>query len=213
MTEPIKLMVVDDHDVVRAGLSSMLADEADINLVGEAKDGFEAIKKSIELRPDVILMDIFMPGCDGLEAMMRIHEHLPSVKVVILTVSEREEDLLRVLRFGAGGYLLKSANIVEIAKAVRTAAAGEVVLSPHIATRLVAQFREKAGEPMLSSREREILQLLSQGLTNNEIGNRLFISESTVITYLRRLLNKLHLKNRAEAIAYAARQCLTGKAV
>jgi len=211
MSELIRVLVVDDHDVVRAGLAKMLEDEADINIIGEAKDGFEAIKKTLELNPDVILMDIFMPGCDGLEAMMRIQEHLPSAKVVILTVSEREEDLLKVLRLGAAGYLLKSASITEIAKAVRMVATGEAVLSPHMATTLVAQVREKAGEPMLSSREKEIIQLLSEGLTNTEIGDRLFIGESTVRTYLRRLLSKLHLKNRSEAIAYAARYYLTGK--
>ena len=154
-----------------------------------------------------------MPRCNGLEAMKKIYELLPEVKVVILTVSEREEDLIEVLRYGAAGYLLKSSRIDEISRAVRMAAAGEAVLSPNMATRLVAQFRKKVEEPILSSRESEILQLLSGGLTNTEIGDHLYISESTVRTYIHRLLTKLNLKNRAEAIAYAARHYIVGKSV
>ncbi|OGO21389.1 MAG: hypothetical protein A2144_00265 [Chloroflexi bacterium RBG_16_50_9] len=211
MSEPIRVLVVDDHDVVRTGLACMLDAEADINVIGEASDGFDAIKKILKLKPDVILMDIFMPHCDGLEALKKIHEQLPEAKVVILTVSGRDEDMLQGLKYGAVGYLLKSANIDEIIKAVRMAATGEVVLSPNMTARLVAQFREKAGEPVLSSRETEILQLLGKGLNNTEIGNRLFIGESTVRTYINRIINKLNLKNRAEAIVYAAHHYLAGK--
>lgn len=213
MNETIKVLVVDDHHIVRAGLSTMLDTESDITIVGEARDGLEAIEKASIQKPDVILMDIFMPRCNGLEAMKKINELVPDVKVVILTVSEREEDLLEVLRYGAAGYLLKSAQISEISRAVRMAAEGEAVLSPNMATRLVAQFREKLEEPILSTRESEILQLLSSGLTNTEIGERLYISESTVRTYIHRLLTKLNLKNRAEAIAYAARHYIMGKTV
>jgi len=213
MNETIKVLVVDDHHVVRAGLTNMLDAEIDIKIVGEACDGLEAIDKASSLKPDVVLMDIIMPRCNGLEAMKKINEILPNVKVVILTVSEREEDLLEVLRYGATGYLLKSAQINEISRAVRMAAAGEAVLSPNMATRLVAQFREKVEEPIPSSRESEILQLLGGGLTNTGIGDRLYISESTVRTYIHRLLTKMNLKNRAEAIAYAARHYIVGKTV
>ena len=205
MAEAIRVLIVDDHAVVRAGLAKILGAESDITIVGEAEDGLEAIEKAVELKPDVILMDIFMPRCTGLEATVAIKQKLADARLLILTVSEREEDLLQALRFGAQGYLLKSATITEVADAVRMVAAGEAMLSPHIVTRLVTEFRGKADEPALSEREAEVLQLLGEGLTNTEIARRLFIGESTVRTYLRRLLEKLQLKNRGEAIAYAAR--------
>ena len=209
MAKVIRVLVADDHPVVCAGLVKILGVESDISIVGEANDGLEAINKALELKPDVILMDIFMPRCSGLEATIAIREKLPDAKVLILTISEREEDLFQALRFGAQGYLLKSATITEVADAVRMLAAGEAVLSPYIVTRLVAEFRERADEPALSDRETEVLQLLGGGLTNTEIANRLFISESTVRTYLHRLLDKLHLRNRAEAIAYAVRHLVS----
>lgn len=205
MAKLIRALVVDDHAVVRAGLTNILKAESDIEVVGEARDGLEAVNKALELKPDVILMDILMPHCSGLEATVAIKERLPSARVLILTISEKEEDLFQALRLGAQGYLLKGASIPEVVDAVRTVAADEVMLSPHMVTRLVAELREKANGPTLSARETEILQLLGDGLTNTEIAQRLFISESTVRTYLHRLLDKLHLKNRAEAVAYAAR--------
>jgi DNA-binding NarL/FixJ family response regulator len=211
MAEAIRVLIADDHAVVRAGLVNILGAESDITIVGEAKDGLEAIEKALELKPDVILMDIFMPRCTGLEALVAIRQKLADARLLILTVSDREEDLLQALRFGAQGYLLKSATITEVADAVRMVAAGEATLSPHIVTRLVAELREKANGPALSERETEVLHLLGEGLTNTEIASRLFISESTVRTYLRRLLEKLHLKNRGEAIAYAARHPLLSK--
>ena len=211
MTEPIRVLVVDDHAVVRAGLTNTLEAELDINVVGEASNGLEAIKKAVELKPDVILMDIFMPGCSGLEATVAIMEQLPGARILIITISEQEEDLLQALRFGAQGYLLKSATIDEMVQAVRMTATGESALSPHIAAKLVAEFRGKDAEPRLSTREMDVLQLLGEGLINTEIANRLFIGESTVRTYLRRLLLKLHLRNRGEAIAYAAGHHLTSK--
>ena len=210
MDKAIRVLIADDHAVVRAGLVKILGAEPDITIVGEAEDGLEAIGKALELKPDVILMDIFMPRCSGLEATVAIRQKLNDTRLLILTVSDREEDLLQALRFGAQGYILKSASITELADAVRKVAAGEAMLSPHILTQLVAEFRQKADEPELSAREGEVLQLLGDGLTNTEIAYRLFIGESTVRTYLRRLLDKLHLKNRGEAIAYAARH-LNGK--
>jgi len=205
MAKVIRVLVVDDHAVVRAGLANILGAESDINIVGEARDGLEAISKALELKPDVILMDIFMPRCSGLEAIVTIKESFPDASVLILTVSDQEEDLFQALRFGAQGYLVKGATIDEVVEAVRRTAAGEVMLSPHIASRLVAEFRERADEPKLSTREAEVLQLVGEGFTNTEIGNRLFIGESTVRTYLSRLLDKLHLRNRAEAVAYSTR--------
>ena len=211
MGKEIRVIVADDHAVVRAGLVNILGADSDIEIVGEARDGLEAISKTLELNPDVILMDIFMPGCSGLEAMVVIRQKLPDIRVLIITISEREDDLFQALRLGAQGYLLKSASIIEVVEAVKRTAAGEAMLSPHIATRLVAEFREKADEPRLSARETEVLNLLGEGMTNTEIANRLFITESTVRTYLQRLLDKLHLKNRAEATAYAARHQLISK--
>lgn len=209
MAEKITVLVADDHAVVRTGLATILGEQPDIIIIGEAKDGLEAISKALELKPDVILMDIFMPNCTGLDAMISIRESLPDARVLILTVSEHEDDLFRALRFGAQGYLLKSANIDEVADAVRQVASGEAMLSPHIATRLVAEFRKKDDEPKLSAREMEVLQLVGEGLTNTRIADRLFISESTVRTYLRRLLDKLHLSHRTEAMAYALRHGVT----
>jgi two-component system NarL family response regulator len=191
--------------VVRSGLVKILEAEPDIQVVAQAADGLEASNKALELKPEVILMDIFMPRCSGLEALATIKEKNPQARILILTVSEQEEDLFQALKFGAQGYLLKSATTTEIVDAVRKIAAGEVMLSPGIAAKLVAEFRQKADEPQLSSRETQVLQLLGEGLTNAEIANRLFLTESTVRTYLSRILEKLHLKNRAEAIAYAAR--------
>ena len=211
MGKEIRVLVADDHAVVRAGLVNILGADSDIEIVGEARDGLEAISKTLELNPDVILMDIFMPGCSGLEAMVAIRQKLPDARVLIITISEREEDLFQALRLGAQGYLLKSASITEVVDAVKRTAAGEAMLSPHIATRLVTEFREKADEPRLSARETEVLNLLGEGMTNTEIANRLFITESTVRTYLHRLLDKLHLKNRSEATAYAARHQLISK--
>jgi DNA-binding NarL/FixJ family response regulator len=211
MAEVIKVLVADDHPVIRAGLAKILGAESDITIVGEARDGLEAINKALELKPDVILMDIFMPRCSGLEATVAIRQKLPGARLLILTISEREEDLLQALRLGAQGYLLKSATVTEVAEAVRKTAAGEAMLSPAIAARLVAELRQKAEDKTkLSARETEVLQLVGEGLTNAEIAQRLFICESTVRTYLRRLMEKLHLRNRAGAIAYAVRH-LTSK--
>ena len=208
MTEQIKVLVVDDHAVVRAGLINILNAEHDINVISQASNGFEAISMAIELDADVILMDVFMPECSGLEAMLAIKEKKPQAKVLILTISDREEDLFQALKFGAQGYLLKSSTVNQVVEAVRRTAAGEAMLSPHIASKLVAEFRGKGDELRLSDREAEVLKLVGEGLTNNEIGSRLFIGESTVRTYLRRLLDKLHLRNRAEATAYAAQRSM-----
>ncbi len=205
MVDAIRVLIADDHAVVRSGLANILGAEPDIKIVGEARDGLEAIQKAVELKPDVILMDIFMPRCSGLEATVAIRQKLDDVKLLILTISDREEDLFKALRFGAQGYLLKSASITEVVEAVRKTAASEAMLSPDIATKLVAEFSNRSNKPKLSTRESEILQLLGEGLTNTEIANRLFIDESTVRTHFRRIRDKLHLRNRAEAIAYATR--------
>jgi DNA-binding NarL/FixJ family response regulator len=204
--EQIKILLADDHAVVRSGLSKILELEPSIKVVGEAKDGYEVVNKAGDLKPDVILMDIMMPRCNGLEAMASIHDKFPKIKVLFLTVSDKEEDLFKAIRYGAQGYILKSASVDELLEAVKRTAAGESMLSPGMATRLIAEFRHKdEADTKLSEREREVLLLVGQGLTNSEIAARLFIGESTVRTHLQRLLYKLNLKNRAEAIAYVTR--------
>jgi DNA-binding NarL/FixJ family response regulator len=206
VVERIKVLLADDHAVVRSGLSKILELEPSIEIVGEAKDGIDTINKAEELKPDIILMDILMPRCNGLEAMASIHEKLPGTKVLFLTVSDNEEDLFKAIRSGAQGYILKSSSVNELLEAVKRTAAGESMLSPGLATRLIAKFRSKdEADNKLSDREKEVLNLVGKGLTNSEIAERLFIGESTVRTHLQRLLYKLNLKNRAEAIAYSAR--------
>jgi len=208
MVEQIRVLVADDHAAVRTGLANILGAEPDITIIGEANDGLEAIKKARELKPGIIFMDIFMPLCNGLEACATIRQELPDTRVLILTVSESEVDLFQALRLGAQGYLLKSATVTEVVDAVRRIAAGEAMLSASMITKLVTELRANSDEPKLSAREVEVLQLLGDGLTNIEIADRLFISESTVRTYLHRLLEKLQLKNRAQATAYAIRHHL-----
>jgi DNA-binding NarL/FixJ family response regulator len=206
MEEKIKVLLVDDHAVVRSGLTKIMELDPDIQIIGEARDGNEAVAKAVESKPDVILMDILMPRCTGLEAMTMIKEKLPQTKVLFLTVSDKEEDLFKALRSGAQGYLLKSASVNEVLDAIKRTAAGESMLSPGLATRLVAEFRQKGdADEKLSEREKEVLKLIGLGLTNAEVGERLYIGESTVRTHLQRILYKLHLKNRGEAIAYASR--------
>lgn len=199
----ITVLVADDHAVVRIGLKRVLESESDIRVIGEAQDGAEAIEKADALSPDVVLTDIYMPRSTGLDVITGIKEKHPDIKIIVLTVSQRDEDLLSAIRLGAQGYLLKSANIDEVVSAVRKCAAGETVLSPSLAGKLVNQFRQVAEKSPLSNREKEVLLLLSSGLSNSEISARLFISENTVRTYLRRLFEKLHLRNRVEAATYA----------
>ena len=209
MSEPVRVLLADGYPVMRTGLANALGSETDIKIIGEAGDAIEAINKALELKPDVIVMEIFMPRGSGLEAIATIKQSLPGAKVLVFTTSDREEDLFQALRSGAQGYLLKSATINEVVDAVRRIASGETMLSPAIATKMAAEFRGRPDESRLSSRQMEVLKLLGEGLTTTEIGNSLFISESTVRTHLRRLLAKLNLRNRTEAAAYAVRHKLT----
>jgi DNA-binding NarL/FixJ family response regulator len=207
--EVVRVLITDDHAVVREGIASALRNEPDIEIVAQACDGREAITKAVELKPDVVIMDISMPNCGGLEATSALVHKLPDTKILILTVSEREEDLFQAVRFGARGYLLKSTPIEEIKLAVRQVASGEAILSPHIAARLLDEFRgAPKPEAQLSSREMEVLKLVGAGLTNREIAERLVVAPDTAKTYLQRIMHKLHLGNRAEAIAYALKRGL-----
>jgi DNA-binding NarL/FixJ family response regulator len=211
MAENTRILIVDDHAIVRSGLISILAGEDKIQVVGEATDGNEAIAKATALQPDVILLDILMPRCTGLEALPVIREKAPDTRILMLTVSAEEKDLFTALKFGAQGYLLKGSGIGEVIGAIKRVAAGEVILSPQMAGSLVSEFRQRQSnkeEIDLSPRELEVLKLVGDGMTNAEIAEKLFLGESTVRTYLSRLLDKLQLRNRAAAVAYATRRGL-----
>jgi DNA-binding NarL/FixJ family response regulator len=205
MAKSIRVMIVDDHSAIRAGLVHILRSEPDIEVIAEAADGQEAIEKALELKPELIIMDISMPIVSGLEATLTIKERLPDTKILIFTVSESEQDLIQAMRFGAEGFILKDSNIEEIAVALRLIAHGETILSPALSQKLVNEFRNKTSESALSIRESEVIELVSQGLTNSEVAEKLYIGETTVRTYLNRVLIKLQLKNRNEAIAYSRR--------
>jgi two-component system NarL family response regulator len=180
----------------------------EFQVVGQASNGSEAVAKASELQPDVVIMDISMPGSTGIEATIALQQRLPQVRVLILTVSEEQEDLFTAIKAGAKGYLLKSVGLEELVNAVRLVANGEAIISPSMAVRLLDEFRqptkEKVEKGPLSGREREILQLVAQGDSNREIAAQLFISETTVKAHLRSILEKLHVKNRAQAVAHAA---------
>ncbi|AGZ44960.1 response regulator [Actinoplanes friuliensis] len=198
----IRLILVDDHPVVRHGLRGMLEAEPDLAVVGEASSGPEGVAVAAELRPDIVLMDLRMPGGDGVEATARILATVPGVRVLVLTTYETDRDILRAIEAGAGGYLLKDASPAELADAVRAAARGETVLSPSVASTLVRQVRSPA-PPALSARETEVLRLVGQGLTNADIGRALFITEATVKTHLLRAFTKLDVADRTAAVTRA----------
>jgi DNA-binding NarL/FixJ family response regulator len=203
----IRILLVDDHPVVRMGLRGMLDAEPDLTVVGEASSGVEGFDRALALTPDIVLMDLRMPGGDGVEATGRILSAAPGVRVMVLTTYESDRDILRAIEAGASGYLLKDASPTELADAVRAAARGETVLAPSVASTLVRQVRSPA-PPALSARETEVLRLVASGLTNGEIGKRLFISEATVKTHLLRVFNKLDVADRTAAVTTAMRHGL-----
>ncbi|MFC7275405.1 response regulator [Paractinoplanes rhizophilus] len=203
----IRLILVDDHPVVRHGLRGMLDAEPDLSVVGEAGSGEAGVSLAAEERPDIVLMDLRMPDGDGVSATERILATVPGVKVMVLTTYESDRDILRAIEAGACGYLLKDASPAELADAVRAAHRGETVLAPSVASTLVRQVRQPA-PPALSSRETEVLRLVAGGLTNADIGKRLFISEATVKTHLLRVFNKLDVADRTAAVTTAMRHGL-----
>ncbi|MBM2621989.1 response regulator transcription factor [Actinoplanes sp. LDG1-06] len=198
----IRILLVDDHPVVRHGLRGMLEAEPDLTVIGEASSGDEGVALAVELRPDVVLMDLRMPGGDGVSATERIVAEASGVRVMVLTTYESDRDILRAIEAGAGGYLLKDASPAELADAVRATARGETVLAPSVASTLVRQVRKPA-PPALSARETEVLRLVARGLTNADIGKQLFISEATVKTHLLRAFNKLDVADRTAAVTTA----------
>lgn len=210
----IRVLLVDDHPVVRTGLRGMLATEPAIEVVGEAGSGAEAVALAAAVTPDVVLMDLRMPGVDGVTATGRIlaaaGAERRDVKVVVLTTYETDADILRAVEAGAVGYLLKDTSPAQLAGAVLAAARGETVLAPSVAARLVNTVRRPGTAPGLSAREVEVLRLVGQGLTNADIGRTLFISEATVKTHLLRMFHKLGVTDRTAAVTSAmARGYLT----
>ncbi|GHF43757.1 DNA-binding NarL/FixJ family response regulator [Amycolatopsis bartoniae] len=198
----ISVLLVDDHPVVREGLRGMLEAEPDLTVVGEAGSGDEAVAVNLARSPDVILMDLRMPGLDGVGATRRILTDTPERRVVVLTTYETDADILRAVEAGAAGYLLKDASRADLAGAIRAAARGETVLAPSVAGKLVAQVRNPA-PPALSAREVEVLRLVARGLTNGEIGRALHIGEATVKTHLLRVFGKLDVSDRTAAVTTA----------
>ena len=198
----IRIVLVDDHPVVRHGLRGMLDAEPDLSVVGEASSGPEGVTLVESLRPEIVLMDLRMPDGDGVTATEQIVRRVPGVRVLVLTTYESDRDILRAIEAGAGGYLLKDASPGELAAAVRAAARGETVLAPSVASMLVRQVRKPA-PPALSAREAEVLRLVARGMTNAEIGRQLFISEATVKTHLLRAFSKLDVADRTAAVTTA----------
>jgi DNA-binding NarL/FixJ family response regulator len=202
VTASIRLLIADDHPVVRDGLRAMLATQPDMELVGEAVTGTEAVTHARALRPDVVLMDLQMPELDGPGAIATLREQAPEVRVLVLTTYGTDADITRAIDAGATGYLLKDAPREQLFAAIRAAARGESVLSPSVATRVLGRMRAPA-EEALSPRELEILQAVARGLSNKEIGRQLYVSEATVKTHLLRIFGKLGVDDRTAAVTVA----------
>ncbi len=202
MNAPIRVMIVDDHPVVRNGLIGMFAGDTDFEVVGEASDGAEAVRRARAIAPDVILMDLRMPEMDGVSAIAALTAAGVPARVLVLTTYDTDGDVLAAIEAGATGYLLKDAPPNDLFKAVRAAAGGETVLSPTVATRVVGQMRAPVQEP-ISQRELEVLELVAQGTSNRDAAARLFISEATVKTHLMHIYAKLGVNDRAAAVAEA----------
>ncbi len=214
---PIRVLIADDHALFRRGLRTVLELDGDIVVVDEADDGMAAVEKAEAWVPDVVLMDVRMPRCGGIEACAAIRERVPSARIVMLTMSDEESDLFEAVRAGANGYVLKDVPGDEIAAGIRAVQSGDSLISPSMASKLLAEFvqmRRRNVEvvgghlPKLTEREVEVLGLVARGLGNREIGKELFISENTVKNHVRNILEKLQLHTRMEAAMYAVRQNL-----
>jgi two-component system NarL family response regulator len=219
--EPIRTMIVDDHALFRRGLEMVLDEERDIELVGQASDGTEAVEKAAESLPDIVLMDIRMPRSSGIEACRAMKEAAPSAKIIILTISDEEEDLFEAIRAGASGYLLKDIPLDEVADTVRAVHGGQSLINPSMAGKLLTEFAalakrdeedaDRAQEvpaPRLTDREMQVLKLVARGMNNRDIAKDLFISENTVKNHVRNILEKLQIHSRMEAVMVAVREKL-----
>jgi DNA-binding NarL/FixJ family response regulator len=213
--EPIRVLVVDDQELFRRGLTMLLAQDTDIEVVGEADDGIAGTDLATTLAPDVVLLDVRMPRRTGVEACRAIKEAVPSAKIIMLTVSDEEGDLYETVKNGASGYLLKDSSIEEVAQAIRVVNEGQSLISPSMAVKLIDEFKQMSKPDKqqstalkLTDRELEVLRLVARGLNNREVAKELFISENTVKNHVRNILEKLQLHSRMEAVMYAMKEKL-----
>ena len=209
--DEIKVLIADDHTVVRKGIRALLETEPGITVVGEAADGEDAIHKALALKPDVILMDLVMPKLDGVQAIKELREKLPEIKVLVLTSFAEDRRIVAAIEAGALGYLLKDSSPEDLVRAIREVHRGESSLHPKVAQQLIKRLQRPAEEPEreeLTARERKVLALIARGLSNREIARELSISEPTVRTHVSNILRKLGLKSRTQAALYALKEGL-----
>ncbi|HMQ50743.1 MAG TPA: response regulator transcription factor [Anaerolineae bacterium] len=218
MTQEIRLVLADDHAVVRSGTRELLEQQPDLIIVGEASDGEEAVRLAQELEPDVVIMDVRMPKLNGIEATRRIKSQKPGVRILVLTAHDDDEYVFALLQAGANGYLLKTAEIEELVRAIRTVASGQPALAPEVTGKVMAQFTSGRGLPEvvtdnhhdtydgLTDRELGILRLVGKGMSNKQIGKELFISDRTVQAHLSNIFSKLGVNSRTEAVMHAVRR-------
>lgn len=210
MNAEIRILIADDHAVVREGLRALIDTEPQMELVGEATDGFEAVQKSAALDPDVILLDLVMPHKGGIEAIREIKEENPRARILVLTSFAEDEKVFPAIKAGAQGYLLKDSSPRELLQAIRDIYRGQPSMHPTIARKLMREIQRGSELPLaeepLTEREVEVLSLVAQGFTNQEIADKLFVSERTVRTHVSNILSKLHLANRTQAALYALRK-------
>jgi DNA-binding NarL/FixJ family response regulator len=206
----IRLLLVDDQDIFRQGLASLLAIEADLEIVGQARNGFEATSLAKTINPDVILMDVRMPLCDGVQATEEIHQHYPWIRILVLTTFDDDEYILQSLQVGALGYLLKRTPAREIAAAIRSVSQGYSQLGPTIAQKVFSRlkFSSNSSQTCLSKREIDVLKLIGQGKNNQEIAQQLHLSEGTVKNYVTQILNKLEMRDRIQAALWSQQNLL-----
>lgn len=213
MTETIRVLIAEDHAVVREGLRLLIASEAGMEVVGQAANGVEAVQMARSLQPDVILLDLVMPRKNGLEAIDEIKQETPEARILVLTSFAEDDKVFPAIKAGAQGYLLKDSSPQELLQGIRDTYQGEVSLHPVIARKLFREINRPSDLPLvedpLTARELEVLKLIAQGLSNQSIAEKLFISERTVRTHVGHILNKLHLANRTQAALYALREGLT----
>jgi len=207
VSEPLRILLADDHPLFRDGLKALLSSVDDAEVVGEASTGTEVVERALELQPDVVVMDLHMPELNGIEATREVVESSPHVGVLVLTMVESDDSVFAALRAGARGYLVKGSSQGEILHAIRAAGSGEAVFGPTIARRLIEYFSVPAGTPevfpQLTPREREVLELIAHGESNQAIARRLSISQKTVRNHVSNIFNKLHVADRAQAIVKA----------
>ena len=215
--DAIRVLIADDSPLFRRGISVVLATEEEICVIAEAENGDDAVMKAAEFAPDVVLMDVRMPRVNGIEAARAIRGSSPSTKIIMLTVSDEDDDLYEAIKAGANSYLLKEVSVEEVPEAIRAVVQGQSLISPSMASKLLNEYtslarradeKQQYPTPALTQRELEVLKLVAKGQSNREIGDELYISENTVKNHVRNILEKLHLHSRMEAVLYAVRERL-----